>query len=160
MPPEVKPKPRTSPPVNTSTLQDEDEEDEGDKIMAELQVSKHQSSSQETWTRIDTFTNTQEVWDMSEVLRDKYWAHINFRRPHQCQHLHKSIRTRALWLHQKFDLCCPLLLRMGRICYKSVIMKSILFSLGIKVINQQHKVASESVCKCHTEKCMNVICIS
>ncbi|XP_056123481.1 sickle tail protein homolog isoform X3 [Rhinichthys klamathensis goyatoka] len=32
--PEVKPKPRT-PPVNTSTLQDE--EDEGDKIMAELQ---------------------------------------------------------------------------------------------------------------------------
>ncbi|XP_051729590.1 sickle tail protein homolog isoform X1 [Ctenopharyngodon idella] len=35
VPPEVKPKPRT-PPVNTSTLQDE--EDEGDKIMAELQV--------------------------------------------------------------------------------------------------------------------------
>ncbi|XP_016422549.1 sickle tail protein homolog isoform X3 [Sinocyclocheilus rhinocerous] len=36
VPPEVKPKPRTPPPVNTSTLQDE--EDEGDKIMAELQV--------------------------------------------------------------------------------------------------------------------------
>ncbi|XP_052404782.1 sickle tail protein homolog isoform X2 [Carassius gibelio] len=35
VPPEVKPKPRTPPPVNTSTLQDE--EDEGDKIMAELQ---------------------------------------------------------------------------------------------------------------------------
>ncbi|XP_026142239.1 sickle tail protein homolog isoform X4 [Carassius auratus] len=36
VPPEVKPKPRPPPPVNTSTLQDE--EDEGDKIMAELQV--------------------------------------------------------------------------------------------------------------------------
>uniref|UniRef100_A0A8C1X966 Si:ch211-207d6.2 n=1 Tax=Cyprinus carpio TaxID=7962 RepID=A0A8C1X966_CYPCA len=36
VPPEVKPKPRSPPPVNTSTLQDE--EDEGDKIMAELQV--------------------------------------------------------------------------------------------------------------------------
>lgn len=35
VPPEVKPKPRTPPPVNTSTFQDE--EDEGDKIMAELQ---------------------------------------------------------------------------------------------------------------------------
>ncbi|XP_043072873.1 sickle tail protein homolog isoform X2 [Puntigrus tetrazona] len=38
VPPEVKPKPRTPPPVNTSTLQDE--EDEGDKIMAELQDRK------------------------------------------------------------------------------------------------------------------------
>ncbi|XP_065132499.1 sickle tail protein homolog isoform X2 [Paramisgurnus dabryanus] len=35
-PPEVKPKPCSPPPVNTSTLKDE--EDEGDKIMAELQV--------------------------------------------------------------------------------------------------------------------------
>uniref|UniRef100_A0A8C2H4S2 Si:ch211-207d6.2 n=1 Tax=Cyprinus carpio TaxID=7962 RepID=A0A8C2H4S2_CYPCA len=43
VPPEVKPKPRPPPPVNTSTLQDE--EDEGDKIMAELQVSKPPSSS-------------------------------------------------------------------------------------------------------------------
>uniref|UniRef100_A0A8C1L2E8 Si:ch211-207d6.2 n=1 Tax=Cyprinus carpio TaxID=7962 RepID=A0A8C1L2E8_CYPCA len=43
VPPEVKPKPRSPPPVNTSTLQDE--EDEGDKIMAELQVSKPPSSS-------------------------------------------------------------------------------------------------------------------
>ncbi|KAI7809617.1 putative sickle tail protein-like protein [Triplophysa rosa] len=42
VPPEVKPKPCTPPPVNTSTLQDE--EDEGDKIMAELQQSStHQS---------------------------------------------------------------------------------------------------------------------
>uniref|UniRef100_A0A671K2N7 Si:ch211-207d6.2 n=1 Tax=Sinocyclocheilus anshuiensis TaxID=1608454 RepID=A0A671K2N7_9TELE len=49
VPPEVKPKPRTPPPVNTSTLQDE--EDEGDKIMAELQVSKPPSSSQETLTQ-------------------------------------------------------------------------------------------------------------
>ncbi|XP_051729664.1 sickle tail protein homolog isoform X9 [Ctenopharyngodon idella] len=40
VPPEVKPKPRT-PPVNTSTLQDE--EDEGDKIMAELQTTTHLS---------------------------------------------------------------------------------------------------------------------
>ncbi|XP_052404783.1 sickle tail protein homolog isoform X3 [Carassius gibelio] len=41
VPPEVKPKPRTPPPVNTSTLQDE--EDEGDKIMAELQTPSHLS---------------------------------------------------------------------------------------------------------------------
>uniref|UniRef100_A0A672QJ34 KIAA1217 n=1 Tax=Sinocyclocheilus grahami TaxID=75366 RepID=A0A672QJ34_SINGR len=41
VPPEVKPKPRTPPPVNTSTLQDE--EDEGDKIMAELQTTSHLS---------------------------------------------------------------------------------------------------------------------
>ncbi|XP_059357785.1 sickle tail protein homolog isoform X4 [Carassius carassius] len=41
VPPEVKPKPRTPPPVNISTLQDE--EDEGDKIMAELQTSSHLS---------------------------------------------------------------------------------------------------------------------
>ncbi|KAK2900935.1 hypothetical protein Q8A67_009050 [Cirrhinus molitorella] len=39
VPPEVKPKP--PPPVNTSTLQDE--EDEGDKIMAELQTTSHLS---------------------------------------------------------------------------------------------------------------------
>ncbi|XP_056598480.1 sickle tail protein homolog isoform X2 [Triplophysa dalaica] len=41
VPPEVKPKPCSPPPVNTSTLQDE--EDKGDKIMAELRNSTHRS---------------------------------------------------------------------------------------------------------------------
>uniref|UniRef100_A0A673K5A6 Si:ch211-207d6.2 n=1 Tax=Sinocyclocheilus rhinocerous TaxID=307959 RepID=A0A673K5A6_9TELE len=41
VPPEVKPKPRPPPPVNTSTLQDE--EDEGDKIMAELKTTSQLS---------------------------------------------------------------------------------------------------------------------
>ncbi|XP_051984109.1 sickle tail protein homolog isoform X1 [Xyrauchen texanus] len=41
VPPEVKPKPRTPLPVNTLTLHDE--EDEGDKIMAELQTTTHPS---------------------------------------------------------------------------------------------------------------------
>ncbi|XP_058606437.1 sickle tail protein homolog isoform X3 [Onychostoma macrolepis] len=51
VPPEVKPKPRTPPPVNTSTLQDE--EDEGDKIMAELQQTTSHLSEEgalsESW---------------------------------------------------------------------------------------------------------------
>ncbi|XP_051556738.1 LOW QUALITY PROTEIN: sickle tail protein homolog [Myxocyprinus asiaticus] len=71
VPPEVKPKTHTPPPVNTSTLHDE--EDEGDKIMAELQVfQKCTVKDLQPRYIVDLTTNELSDREMESVLSLSY----------------------------------------------------------------------------------------
>lgn len=81
-----------------------------------------------------TYRRTKHTgsWDMLEVLRDTYIETIQtlMVAPPMSTFTQKlqNEGTMVYWLSQKFELCCPLLLRMGKISYESdVIMNPWLY---------------------------------
>ncbi|XP_051989627.1 sickle tail protein homolog isoform X2 [Xyrauchen texanus] len=88
VPPEVKPKTHKPPPVNTSTLHDE--EDEGDKIMAELQVfQKCTVKDLQPRYIVDLTTHEPSVREMDPVLSLSYHTKQNTTPPSEEEALSK-----------------------------------------------------------------------